>query len=162
MNSFVMIIFGVVVGFFAGLLGIGGGAVIIPILVLAFHIDQQTAHGTSLAMILSPTALPAIWKYHSAGKIDWSLVLWVIPGMLGGSYLGAWLANSISTTQLKLIFGFMLIYTAGYTIFSKDSAGRDNPMRGVIVAAVVLSLAVALWYGMRWYDAARSAANAAA
>jgi uncharacterized membrane protein YfcA len=146
-NPYFLLPFGVIVGIFSGLLGIGGGAVIIPILVLVFHVDQQTAHGTSLGMILSPTALPAILKYHSLGKISWPLVLWVAPGMIVGSYIGATIANSISTGQLKLVFGFILIYTAGYTIF-----GKDSPLRGVIMAGILVAFAVALWFGLKWYD----------
>lgn len=146
-NPAALLSFGVFVGIFSGLMGLGGGAVIIPVLVLLFGFTQTEAHGTSLAMILSPTQVPAILRYHQGGHIDWRLVLWVLPGMLGGSYVGAWIATSIDASSLKLVFGFVLIYVAGYTIFG----GKNDPKQGAILAAVLVVLAVVLFAGMRWY-----------
>ena len=144
--------FGVVVGVFSGLMGLGGGAVIIPILVLLFEFNQQMAHGTSLAMILSPSALPAILKYHGEGAVDWRLVIWVAPGMLLGSYLGAMIATSISPGALKLVFGFVLIYVAGYTVFG--SLGREHLTRTLILSGVLVAIAVIVYLAARGFDAA--------
>ena len=147
-SPLILVPFGVFVGFFSGLMGLGGGAVIIPILVLLFSFDQAQAHGTSLAMILSPTAVPAIWKYHTSKLVDWRLVLWVVPGMLIGSYLGAKLATSIRTDTLRLVFGFVLVYVAGYSIF-----GKDNPGRSMALAGVLVVIAVAMYWIVKLYDA---------
>jgi uncharacterized membrane protein YfcA len=145
--------FGIFVGVFSGLMGLGGGAVIIPILVLLFGFNQQMAHGTSLAMILSPSALPAILKYHSEGAVDWRLVIYVAPGMLLGSYLGAKLATSISQDALKLTFGFVLIYVAGYTVFG--SLGREHLTRTLVLSGVLVAVAAAIYFAARWYDGKR-------
>ena len=149
--------FGIFVGFFSGLMGLGGGAVIIPILVLVFGFEQAKAHGTSLAMILSPTQIPALIRYHSGQFIDWWLVLWVIPGMLGGSWFGAKLATSIPQEALRLVFGFILIYIASYTVFS--TFGREQLGRTLLLSAVVAALAVAMFMGVRAYDASSRAAE---
>jgi uncharacterized membrane protein YfcA len=114
-----LLLCGLFIGAFAGLFGLGGGAVIVPLLVLVFAKDQAGAQGTSLAMILAPTAAPAIWGYHQAGAVDWRLVLWVAPTMLVGSYFGAKLAVYLPGDVLKIIFAVVLTYVAGYMIFSK-------------------------------------------
>jgi uncharacterized membrane protein YfcA len=146
-NPAFLVPFGVFVGVFSGLMGLGGGAVIIPMLVLVFGFDQKTAHGTSLAMILSPPAFPAIWKYWNDGFVNWRLVMWVLPGMLAGSYLGAKLAIYVSQEQLKLIFGLMLIYVAAYTVFGTQHMGRT-----LVLAGIVTGVAVALYIGTRLVD----------
>ena len=157
-NPLFLLPFGIFVGFFSGLMGLGGGAVIIPILVLIFGFEQAKAHGTSLAMILSPTQIPALMQYHSQRFIDWWLVLWVIPGMLGGSWFGAKIATSIPQDALRLVFGFILIYIAGYTVFS--TFGRDHLGRTLALSAVVAGVAVAIFLGVRAYDAAADAPQA--
>ena len=150
-NPIWLILFGVFVGVFSGLMGLGGGAVIIPVLVLVFKMSQQAAHGTSLAMILSPTALPAILKYHQEGFVDWRLVMWVIPGMLVGSYFGAKLATSIPQDALKLVFGFILIYVAGYTIFGV--LGREHLGRTLVLSGVLVLIGLILFAAFRFRDA---------
>lgn len=112
-------LFGVFVGIFAGLFGLGGGAVLVPLMVLAFSFGQAKAQGTSLAMILSPSAAPAIYRYHMSGNVDWWFVLKVAPFMLLGSYFGAMFANQLPQAVLRMLFAFVLIYIAGYMVFSK-------------------------------------------
>jgi uncharacterized protein len=158
-HPLVLIAFGVFVGIFSGIMGLGGGAVIIPVLVLVFEMTQQGAHGTSLAMILSPTALPAIYRYHQEGFVNWRLVMYVIPGMLVGSYVGARIATSIPQNALKLVFGFTLIYVAGYTIFGL--LGRQHLARTLLLSAGLVGVAVVLFLAVRWLDQ-RAAAMATA
>ena len=92
-NWWALALFGLFVGVFAGIFGLGGGAVIVPLLVLALQFNQKLAQGTSLAVILSPAAAPAIYKYHQEGYVDWWFVLKVAPFMLVGSYFGAAIAT---------------------------------------------------------------------
>jgi hypothetical protein len=138
-NWWALGLFGLFIGVFAGIFGLGGGAVIVPLLVLAFHFDQKTAQGTSLAVILSPAAAPAILKYHQAGAIDWWFVLKVAPFMLVGSYFGAWIAVWLPQLVLRMLFSFVLIYIAGYMVFS-----GFGPVKAVIFAAVPAAVTVIL------------------
>jgi uncharacterized membrane protein YfcA len=133
-------LFGLFVGVFAGLFGLGGGAVIVPLLVLAFHFDQKLAQGTSLAVILSPAAAPAIYRYHQAGAVDWWFVLKVAPFMLAGSYFGAAIATALPQAFLRTLFSFVLIYIAGYMVFSR----LDSPARTVIFASIPAAVTVVL------------------
>jgi uncharacterized protein len=137
----------VVVGVFSGLMGLGGGSVMIPVMVLAFGMTQQKAHGTSLAVMCVPVVLPAVIKYWRHDNVDWRVAMWIAAGFVIGSFFGALLANRMSVGALKLVFGFLLIYVVGYTLFAGERVGR-----GVVLAGVTVSFAVLLWAGMRWYD----------
>lgn len=139
-NWWALGLFGLFLGVFAGLFGLGGGAVIVPVLVLAFGFTQQAAQGTSLAVILSPAAAPAIYKYHQASHVDWWFVLKVAPFMLVGSYFGAWLAVGINQAFLRMLFAFVLIYVAGYLVFSR----LDSPVKAVAYASVPAMVTIVL------------------
>jgi uncharacterized membrane protein YfcA len=119
----------------------------IPVMVLAFAMTQQKAHGTSLAVMIPPVALPAVLEYWRNGNVDWRIALWMAVGVAVGSFFGAALANRMSVGALKLVFGFLLIYVAGYTIFGKERMGRS-----VVLAGVFVLFAVLLWSAVKWYD----------
>jgi uncharacterized membrane protein YfcA len=143
----ILIVFGVVVGVFSGVMGLGGGSIMIPIMVLAFHMTQPQAHGTSLAVMIPPVALPAVIEYWRHGNVDIRIAAWVALGVLVGSFFGALVANSLPKETLKLVFGFLLIYVAGYTIFGKEHLGRSVALAGALV------LVAALMFGAtRWVD----------
>jgi len=146
-HPLILIVFGIVVGVFSGVMGLGGGSIMIPIMVLAFHMTQPQAHGTSLAVMIPPVALPAVIEYWRHGNVDIRIAAWVALGVLVGSFFGALVANSLPKETLKLVFGFLLIYVAGYTIFGKEHLGRSVTLAGVLV------LVAALMFGAtRWVD----------
>ena len=153
-NPLLLIVFGVVVGVFSGVMGLGGGSVMIPVMVLAFGMTQQQAHGTSLAVMIPPVALPAVIEYWRHGNVDIKVAAWTALGVLLGSFFGALVANSIPKELLKLVFGFLLIYVAGYTIF-----GKEHLARSVTLAAVLVLVAAMLFGATRWYDRAATPAQ---
>lgn len=154
-NPLVLIAFGVIVGIFSGVMGLGGGSVMIPVMVLAFGMTQQQAHGTSLAVMIPPVALPAVIEYWRHGNVDIRVAAWMALGVLLGSFFGALVANSIPKESLKLVFGFLLIYVAGYTIFGKEHLSRSVTLAGVLVIVAAL-----LFGGTRYYDRSRVPAAA--
>ena len=141
-HPLILIVFGIVVGVFSGVMGLGGGSVMIPIMVLAFGMTQQMAHGTSLAVMIPPVALPAVIEYWRHGNVDVRVAALTAVGVLLGSFFGALVANSLPKESLKLVFGFLLIYVAGYTIFGKEHLGRSVTLAGVLVlvAAVLFGI----------------------
>jgi uncharacterized membrane protein YfcA len=152
-HPLILIAFGIIVGVFSGVMGLGGGSIMIPIMVLAFQMTQPQAHGTSLAVMIPPVALPAVIEYWRHGNVDVRIAAWVALGVLVGSFFGALVANSLPKETLKLVFGFLLIYVAGYTIFGKEHLGRSVTLAGALV------LVAALMFGAtRWVD--RSPAQA--
>jgi uncharacterized protein len=98
---------GLMAGIVSGLTGLGGGIVLVPALIFLMKVDQHSAHGTSLLIII-PTALMGTFSYALGGYYDFKISLWlVIGGMLGG-YLGATVANKISAEKLRLIYAIFL------------------------------------------------------
>jgi uncharacterized membrane protein YfcA len=148
-NSLILIVFGVIVGVFSGVMGLGGGSIMIPVMVLAFGMTQQQAHGTSLAVMIPPVALPAVIEYWRHGNVDIRIAAWIAAGVLVGSFFGALVANSLPKESLKLVFGFFLIYVAGYTIFGKEHLARSVTLAGVLVLVAAL-----LFGATRWMDRA--------
>ena len=151
-NPMFLILFGVLVGVFSGVMGLGGGSVMIPVMVLALHMTQQQAHGTSLAVMIPPVTLPAVIEYYRKGHVDLRVAGWMALGVLAGSFFGAWIATSLPKEMLKLVFGFILIYVAAYTVFGKENLVRTLSLSGALVA-----IAMSLYLLTRWWDAQRNA-----
>ncbi|MFZ3041440.1 MAG: sulfite exporter TauE/SafE family protein, partial [Thiobacillus sp.] len=109
---------GLVVGFVAGLLGVGGGLIIVPVLILLLHtnglaagMEPQLALGTSLASILF-TSLASVRAHHRHGAVEWPLVRRITPGVVLGTLGGAMVAAQMPATLLKLFFVAFLFYAA--------------------------------------------------
>ena len=158
----VLVLFGALVGVFSGVMGLGGGSVMIPIMVLALGMTQQQAHGTSLAVMIPPVTLPAVLAYFHARdpetgqrNVNLAVALWMALGVLAGSYFGGLIANSLPKEGLKLVFGFVLIYVAAYTVF-----GKEHLVRTLALSAALVLIAVAAYGATRWYDARAAAAVA--
>jgi len=113
------ILIGVAVGIFSGLVGIGGGIILIPILVYGFSMSQETAQGTTLALLLPPTGALAFWQYYRAGHADLKLGLLVALGLFFGGYFGGKWAQHISSGGLRKIFAVVLVGIAVKMFFEK-------------------------------------------
>lgn len=109
MLPYLMILLGVGVGAFSGLIGIGGGIIAIPALTMLFGFSQQQAQGTTLAMMLPPIGILAAWAYYNHGYVDVKASLLLALGFLIGGYFGAKLAVTIPTTLIKKIFALILL-----------------------------------------------------
>lgn len=105
-------------GFMAGLLGIGGGIILVPLFLWAFasagfasEVLVHTALGTSLAVII-PTALSSTFGHRKRGNVDWHQVGYLCLGGAMGALVGAWLASLLSGDWLKGLFGAMQLLVA--------------------------------------------------
>lgn len=107
-NKLKIISFGFIAGIFSGLLGIGGGIILIPLMVTYLGISQHIAHGTSLATII-PTALTASIVYGYTNNINFAPAVPLAIGSMIGASLGAKWMKKISPKQLKQLFGVFLI-----------------------------------------------------
>lgn len=107
----VSVLIGVAAGVLAGMLGIGGGALFVPALVLAIGLGQVDAEATSLAAMV-PVALVGAWRQHGYGNVRLRdagvLGLLAIPGAV----LGVWLANILPEEVIRDLFAALLLYTA--------------------------------------------------
>ena len=102
---------GAVSGALGGLMGVGGGIVLVPLLVHALHVAQHEAQGTSLAFVIV-TALVAVVPYYGHERLDLALALWLTLGALPGVLLGSRLAARTSAARLRIAFGAVILVTA--------------------------------------------------
>lgn len=98
-------------GLLSGLMGVGGGAIIIPALVFLLGISQHAAQGISLAIII-PTAIMGAYGYFMRGYVDMRRVIFISFGAVAGALLGSFFACRISSGSLKQIFGVFVIIIA--------------------------------------------------
>ncbi len=107
-------VFGVacIVGVFGGLLGVGGGALLVPLLALAFHYQQHRAQGTSLVALIPPTGALALLAYARAGFVSWRTGLLLIPGVFLGGIAGGYLATMIKPRRMRQVFA-VILFTLG-------------------------------------------------
>lgn len=138
---------GAVVGFFAGLLGIGGGAIMVPLLVMLFDAQglpkEQLLHlavGTGMATILF-TSVASVRAHAVRGAISWGLTAKITPGILVGGLLGSGIASVIPRGLFAALFtGVVYIAATGILLGRMPSAARQVPgFIGMFIAGLVIS-----------------------
>jgi uncharacterized membrane protein YfcA len=102
---------GVVAGFASGLLGIGGGVIVVPGLVLLVGLSQYQAAATSVATIVL-SAAAALIAFGFNGSVDWSVAVIVFAGSSTGAWLGAHYQNRIPEYVLAGVFSLVLLGAA--------------------------------------------------
>ncbi len=146
---------GLAVGFVAGLLGVGGGLIIVPVLVMLLHrhglaagMEPQLALGTSLATILF-TSVSSVRAHHRRGAVEWPLVRRIAPGIVLGTLAGAALATQMPAMILKLFFVAFLSYAAVQMWLDfRPAPHRGLPGRiGTSLAGGVIGV-VSSWVGI--------------
>lgn len=115
-----LLLLGLFAGVLSSMVGIGGGIVIVPALVMLFAINQKLAQGTSLVMLLPPIGILAVVNYYKAGYVDFKIAGILIIAFIAGSYFGSKLALNLEETTLKRIFGgFLMLLAVKYIFFNK-------------------------------------------
>ncbi len=108
-----LVVLGLVAGTIAAALGVGGGVIYVPALVVIFAFDQHVAQGTSLAVIL-PTAVVATTAHARLGNVQWRLALPIAIAGILGAFFGAWVALVyLEPDLLQRLFGIFLLITSG-------------------------------------------------
>ncbi len=115
----VFVILGLTAGFLSGLLGIGGGIIIVPALVLIFGFTQHQAQGTTLALMIPPIGLLAALTYYQKGFVNLKVALLICLGFILGGFFGAKIAVTISVDVLKRIYGIALLAIGIKMVFFK-------------------------------------------
>jgi len=108
------VLFGAIAGILAGLFGIGGGVIIVPLLIVVAKFPVHRATGTSLAALLLPVGLLGAWKYYSHGNVDVKSALLIALGLLAGAYFGAEIAVRVPARELQRLFAVFLASIAVY------------------------------------------------
>ncbi len=125
---------GAIAGILAGLLGIGGGLVIVPMLVYVFALNnipaELTMHlalATSMASIMF-TSVSSFMAHHKRGAVRWDVVKKIVFGILTGTFLGSCFASAMSTNFLKVFFVIFLYFVSVQLFLNKKpKGGRELP-----------------------------------
>lgn len=145
---------GALAGTMAGLLGIGGGALIVPVLVIVFeahNVDRsilmQAALGTSLATIVF-TALSSVLAHHRRSAVKWAIVRRIAPGIVIGGLLGAAIADVLPSRTLQImfvIFMFAIAVQFGFGILAATASRALPGPVGMSLAGAAIGAASALF-----------------
>jgi len=140
-------ILGSFAGFAAGLLGIGGGVILVPLFLWLFPIAGfppdlivHTAFGTSLAIIL-PTSISSTLGHRKRGNVDWHMVAFLALGGIIGSFIGSSVAAVIPGDKLKMCFGLMQIVVSLKLLFYKPYIPPENLERSKRISLLLVGLA---------------------
>lgn len=143
---------GAFAGLLAGLLGVGGGLIIVPVLALSFtaqgfanEVQMHLAVGTSLATIIF-TSLSSVYAHHRRGAVEWPAFRTMAPGIMLGALLGAVIAHWLPTIAMRYLFGLFELFVALQMALSlKPAPHRALPGNwGMSGAGVVIGLLSAL------------------
>ena len=106
----IYILNGIVGGFMSGFMGIGGGLVMVPLLVILSKFTQHMAQGTSLAVLTLPVVVFGAYQYYQEGNINMNAAITIAIFFCIGIFLGSKTAHLLSSENLKIIFGFLMVF----------------------------------------------------
>ncbi|QIM64329.1 sulfite exporter TauE/SafE family protein [Frederiksenia canicola] len=140
---------GAVVGFLAGLFGIGGGLIIVPVLVYLFPLVgipneylMSMALGTSFSTIVV-TAFSAAHRHHKNGNVDWQVSKYFIPALMISVFIAGFAVTSVPKEQMSKIFAVIVLFLAGKMLFSlKKKASQVKPItpQSTIIAGSIIGV----------------------
>ena len=116
---FVLIIIGLLAGFLSGLVGVGGGILIIPLLIMLLGLTQHEAQGTALFAMLPPIGILAAMNYYKEGFVKWEYAAVIALTFVVGGYFGSKLSISLPDQTVRRVFGVIMLIGAIKLIFSK-------------------------------------------
>ena len=111
LSDLLAVLGGFLIGILSGLLGIGGGVLLVPLLTIGFGSAQQVAQGTSLAAIV-PTSIVGAITHDRLGNVDRRVAGWTSIGAVVGTVVGGFLALRLPHELLARGFGVLLLVTA--------------------------------------------------
>jgi uncharacterized membrane protein YfcA len=118
MDTLIALVLGLIAGLLSGMLGIGGGTIIIPGIVLLLGTEQHVAQGISLTAMLL-TALVGTFIHYRQGNVKLRMALLIAPSAIAFSYLGAWAAGITSAEWLTRSFAIFLLIIGFWLLLSK-------------------------------------------
>jgi uncharacterized membrane protein YfcA len=124
-----LLLIGLVAGFVSGLIGIGGGVLIVPALVLFLGFSQKLAQGTSLGLMLLPIGILAVIQYHKQGYLNINYIAILSVAFVLGGFFGSKLALSLPDDKVKKFFAIILLLIALKMLFfdkSKPKVEKAN------------------------------------
>ena len=114
-----LVVIGLLAGVLSGFMGVGGGVVMIPLMVVLLGFSQHEAQGTSLAVLAIPVTFLAAYNYYTEGHVNWKFAIIIALAFVVGGYLGSKFAVSIDQNILKKVFAVILVIAAARLFFGK-------------------------------------------
>ena len=115
----ILIIIGLLAGVLSGLVGVGGGILIIPLLIIFLGLTQHEAQGTALFAMLPPIGILAAINYYKEGFVKWEYAIVIAFTFVIGGYLGSKLSLSLPPQMVRRVFGVIMLLGAIKLISSK-------------------------------------------
>jgi uncharacterized membrane protein YfcA len=115
----VLIIIGLLAGTLSGLVGVGGGIIMIPLLIMLLGLTQHQAQGTALFAMLPPIGILAAMNYFKQGYVKWEYAVVIALTFVVGGYLGSKLSLSLPPQTVRRVFGVIMLIGGFKLIFSK-------------------------------------------
>lgn len=125
LSYLVLVLAGICAGVLSGLLGVGGGIVMIPVLMLATGTSSIVARGTSLVVIIG-TAITGAITHHRHDLLDWRVALWSITGGVPSTLLGVYLSHELSSRLVVTLFASLIIGVAALQIKELTAKGEER------------------------------------
>lgn len=111
---------GILAGFLSGMVGVGGGIIMVPMLVFAVGLSQKTAQGTSLAVMMIPLSIGvSVYNYYKQGEINIKYALIIAVFFAVGGFFGSKLALNIDQGLVRKIFAVLMVVIAVKMFFGK-------------------------------------------
>ena len=119
-SSFIiLIVIGLLAGVLSGFVGVGGGLLMIPLLMLFLGLSQFEAQGTALVAMLPPIGILAAMNYFKSGYVKWEYAVVIALTFVIGGYFGSKMSLSLNPTTVRKVFGVVMFFAAIKLIFSK-------------------------------------------
>jgi uncharacterized membrane protein YfcA len=122
----ILILIGLAAGVLSGLVGVGGGILMVPALVLILGFTQKQAQGTSLGIMLLPVGILAVIQYYKQGYVNFQMVFIIAAAFVLGGFLGSKIALNISDEKMKKVFGVILLLVSLKMLFFDSSAKKPT------------------------------------
>lgn len=126
-------VIGVAAGFLAGLLGVGGGILMVPAMVLILNFDQHVAQGTSLLVIIPAAIAGSVTHYHN-GRLTLRDAVFLAVGGVIGAALGSVFALSVDDMVLRRLFAGLLLVSGLRILLGRRNRRRSNAARATMEA----------------------------
>lgn len=115
----ILVVIGLLAGVLSGFVGVGGGIIMIPLLMLLLGFSQFEAQGTALAAMLPPIGILAAMNYFKSGYVKWEYAIVIALIFVIGGYVGSKMSLSLNPAIVRKVFGVVMFFAAIKLIFSK-------------------------------------------
>lgn len=117
----ILLLTGIFTGFLSGMMGVGGGSIMVPAMVLLAGMGQHISQGTAL-LAMVPAGGAGAYTHAKLGNVEGALIAGLIPGILVGTYLGGTLAHNLPEAALRIVFAAVIIWTGSRYLSAKAPA----------------------------------------